>query len=94
MDKNEIIFDELKDLTFIKITTENDQDVDLNAAFIDLEEEEEIYGLPIVYIKDVDDIILSPFTNTKDIYATYRPNVYGCLETDKEFLVVIQNQED
>jgi len=90
MEKHEAIFDDLKDLVFIKATVEGDDSFDTNAVFIDLEEEDENYGLPIVYIDSENDIILSPFSGTDEIYATYRPNVYGCLATDKEFLVVMK----
>ena len=59
----------------------------MEAAFLDLEEDDD--ELRTIYIQNEDDEIISPFSGTNDIYVTYRPGIYGCMETDKEFKVVV-----
>jgi len=97
MKNDEVVFDDLNDLVFIDVTSEGNEGediVDMQAAYLDLDEEEDTSDLPIVYIDDEGDLILSPFTGKPDVYPTHRSNIYGCFETDKEFRVILKQMED
>jgi len=90
-DKNDVVFDGLNDLKFITVNAEDNNDLNMDAAFLDLEEEDDD-SLPIVYIDNEEDEILSPFTGKPDIYMTHKTGVYGCIITDKEFRVELKEE--